>query len=90
MQSLWHVHAQLSIVFLGRCFYLAWLSGKTGSEIAGHSNQCCDITAEVSRTRKMVQSTVKYKVLPSDVQDGNESDIAEEEDDDAITIHFQS
>ncbi|KAA0717367.1 Glutathione hydrolase 6 [Triplophysa tibetana] len=37
----------------------------------------------------MVQSNVKYKVLPSDVQDVNESDFAEE-DDDEITIHFQA
>ncbi|XP_051525907.1 glutathione hydrolase 5 proenzyme-like isoform X1 [Myxocyprinus asiaticus] len=38
----------------------------------------------------MVQSSVKYKALSSDVQDENESDYAEEEDGEEITIHFQS
>lgn len=38
-------------------------------------------------TRKMVQSTVKYKVLASDVQDDNDN---EEEDNEEITIDFHS
>nr|XP_055056067.1 glutathione hydrolase 6 [Misgurnus anguillicaudatus] len=38
----------------------------------------------------MVQSAVKYKALASDVRDVNDSDCAEEEDDEEITIHFQS
>ncbi|XP_065123173.2 glutathione hydrolase 6 [Paramisgurnus dabryanus] len=38
----------------------------------------------------MLQSAVKYKALASDVRDVNDSDCAEEEDDEEITIHFQS
>lgn len=38
-------------------------------------------------TGKMVQSTVKYKVLANDVQDGND---CTEDEDDEITIDFHS
>ncbi|XP_048045010.1 glutathione hydrolase 6 [Megalobrama amblycephala] len=41
-------------------------------------------------TGKMVQSTVKYKVLASDVQDENDNDCTEEEGDEEITIYFHS
>ncbi|KAG1937236.1 glutathione hydrolase 6 [Pimephales promelas] len=41
-------------------------------------------------TGKMVQSTVKYKVLSSDVQDENDNDCNEEEDNEEITIDFYS
>lgn len=41
-------------------------------------------------TGKMVQSTVKYKVLSSDVQDENDNDCTEEEDNEEITIDFHS
>ncbi len=40
-------------------------------------------------TGKMVQSTVKYKVLASDVRDENYNDFTEDEDDE-ITIDFHS
>lgn len=39
-------------------------------------------------TGKMVQSTVKYKVLASDVRDENDNDT--EDEDDEITIDFHS
>ncbi|ROL51387.1 Glutathione hydrolase 6 [Anabarilius grahami] len=41
-------------------------------------------------TGKMVQSTVKYKALSSDVQDENDNDCTEEEGDEEITINFHS
>lgn len=40
-------------------------------------------------TGKMVQSTVKYKVLASDLQEENDNDYSEDEEDE-ITIDFQS
>ncbi len=41
-------------------------------------------------TGKMVQSTVKYKVLASDVRDENDDDDCTEDEDDEITIDFHS
>lgn len=41
-------------------------------------------------TGKMVQSTVKYKVLSSELKEEDEDDCTEEEDDEEITIDFHS
>lgn len=41
-------------------------------------------------TGKMVQSTVKYKVLASDVQNENDNDCTEDEGEEEITIDFHS
>lgn len=55
----------------------------------GYRIQCFNLTAKM-HTGKMVQSTVKYKVLASDVQDENDNDCTEEEDNEEITIDFHS
>ncbi|XP_052448195.1 glutathione hydrolase 6 [Carassius gibelio] len=67
-------------------FYLSRLSGQTGSRrFLGYWIQCFNDTAKM-HTGKMVQSTVKYKVLTSDVQDERENS----DEDDGITIDFNS